>query len=85
MRCSQILLEVELKKEILQYPQMISAHWSVKLESLSEDKDGVTSQLTDLKSSQPLEVRSQYAVGCDGAGSRTRKFCGREQIGEGLL
>ncbi len=42
-------------------------------ESSTADADGVTSTITDLDSGERIEVRSDYVIACDGAGSAVRK------------
>lgn len=50
-------------------------------ESSVADADGVTSVVTDLDSGERIEVRSQYVIACDGAGSGVRKSLGIEMEG----
>ena len=50
-------------------------------ESSTADADGVTSVVTDLDSGERIEVRSQYVIACDGAGSGVRKSLGIEMEG----
>ena len=70
-RCSQAIFEAWLKPIIDANP-LIDCHFGVKFESLTEDSQGVLSQLSDTNG-QIHMVRSKYVVGCDGAGSRVRK------------
>lgn len=39
---------------------------------------GITAQVTNLESGQPLEIQAQYLVACDGARSGIRQACGIE-------
>ena len=50
-------------------------------ESSVADADGVTSIVTDLDSGERMEVRSEYVIACDGAGSGVRKSLGIEMEG----
>lgn len=50
--------------------------YNLRFESYTEDEEGVISTLTDLGTGNTVTVRSQYLVGCDGAGSRVRKRSG---------
>ena len=50
-------------------------------ESSMIDDDGVTSIVTDLDTGESLEVRSEYLIACDGAGSGVRKHLGIEMEG----
>jgi 2-polyprenyl-6-methoxyphenol hydroxylase-like FAD-dependent oxidoreductase len=79
-RCSQAVLEAWLKPHIQANP-LIESHFGVKFETLEEFDDGVTSHLVDVISGEKYAVRSQYVVGCDGAGSRVRKAIGGKLIG----
>ncbi|MEM9561736.1 MAG: FAD-dependent monooxygenase [Actinomycetota bacterium] len=54
-------------------------------EHSTPDADGVTSIITDLGSETPIEVRSNYVIGCDGAGSRVRKLLDIEMLGPPLI
>ncbi len=47
--------------------------------------DVVLSDVTDLDTGRTRRVRSQYLIGCDGAGSRVRKMLGIEMVGPPLL
>lgn len=49
--------------------------------SFRQDATGVTSMVTDLTSSRSVEVRSDYLVACDGAGSGIRQALGIEMQG----
>jgi 2-polyprenyl-6-methoxyphenol hydroxylase-like FAD-dependent oxidoreductase len=50
--------------------------YNTRFESCSQDEEGVTSTLNDVKTGETLTVRSKYLVGCDGAGSQVRKQLG---------
>ncbi|MFS8096723.1 FAD-dependent monooxygenase [Lentzea alba] len=46
---------------------------STRMDSFTQDADGVTAVVTDLASGQVSEVRARYLVACDGTGSPIRK------------
>lgn len=71
-RCSQALFEAWLKPTIEANP-LVDCHFGLKFESLKETADGVYSLLRDTTTGQAHVVKSQYVVGCDGAGSRVRR------------
>ncbi len=50
--------------------------YNTRFESCTQDQEGVTSTLSDVKTGETLTVRSKYLVGCDGAGSQVRKQLG---------
>ncbi|MGV9818929.1 FAD-dependent monooxygenase [Nocardia xishanensis] len=79
MRVSQVILEPTLRDLIESRAQHAQVRYSWALESFTEDADGVTAVLVSEESGERRTVRSQYLVGCDGAGSRTR-----QQLGIGL-
>lgn len=54
-------------------------------ETSTADADGVTSTITDLDRKVPIEVRSRFVIGCDGASSRVRKMLDIEMLGPPLL
>lgn len=73
MRQSQIVFEACLKEMILKEP-LIQCHWEHSFESLTEDDDGVTSQISTPSST--ITLKSRYVIGCDGAGSKVRQSTG---------
>jgi len=55
--------------------------WRHQWESAKQDAEGVASRVLDLESGEAIELRSQYLVAADGAGSRIRKSLGIEPVG----
>ncbi|MFD7656829.1 FAD-dependent monooxygenase [Actinosynnema sp. NPDC059797] len=47
-----------------------------RLDSFTQDDDGVTAHLTDLDTGTATAVRARYLVACDGASSPVRRWCG---------
>ena len=74
-RCSQAIFEAWLKP-ICQANALIDTFFGYKFEELTENDEAVFSTITDLSSEQKIVVKSQYVVGCDGAGSRVRRSTG---------
>lgn len=79
-RVSQAIFEAWLKR-IIQQESGICSYWGLKFESLVEYEDSVESVLSDSSTGTSLKVRSQYVVGCDGAGSRVRRSIDKRLIG----
>lgn len=73
-RCSQAIFEAWLKPKI-QANALIDTHFGWKLESLLESDSHVDATIVDSAGKQHL-VRSQYVIGCDGAGSKVRAAIG---------
>lgn len=74
-RCAQNQFDPILAKA-LRASEYGTLRYALKFESFEQDETGVTSQLRDLASGDVVQVRSQYLVGCDGAGSPIRKALG---------
>ncbi|CEL04853.1 hypothetical protein ASPCAL05977 [Aspergillus calidoustus] len=79
-RCSQAVLEAWLKPQIQANPSITSV-FGCKFESLVETEDGVESKLVTTDDGKEHIVRSQFVIGCDGAGSRVRRNVGIELQG----
>ncbi|KAI1619264.1 FAD binding domain-containing protein [Exophiala viscosa] len=80
LRCSQVIFEAWLKP-ICEKNPLITTFFGRKFEELTEEKDGVTSVLTEIKTNEKIRVRSQYVIACDGAGSRVRRSAGLKITG----
>lgn len=78
-RCSQAIFEASLKPLIDAHPR-IKVCFGLKFESLEENELDTTSKLVDVVSGQTHLVKSQYVVGCDGAGSAVRKGVGIQVV-----
>ena len=55
--------------------------WNLQWESATQDEKVVVSRIRDLVSDEVLEVRGDYLLACDGAGSRVRKSLDIEMVG----
>lgn len=75
--CAQHLFDPILAHAAESSPHC-QVRYNTRFERLEQDADGVTSTVTDVASGQPLSIRSQYVVACDGATSRVRKQLGIE-------
>ncbi|KIY04203.1 uncharacterized protein Z520_00896 [Fonsecaea multimorphosa CBS 102226] len=79
-RISQVILEPWLRSLCDANP-LIQTHYGHKVESVKEESDSVTTCVTDVKTGEAYNVKSQYVVGCDGAGSRVRRSVGIKLTG----
>lgn len=70
-RCSQAVFEAWLKS-LLDKDPLVDTFFGLKFESLTEEEDGVISELVDVNGQKHL-VHSKYVIGCDGGGSRVRR------------
>ncbi|MFE5286013.1 FAD-dependent monooxygenase [Nocardia sp. NPDC056611] len=73
MRVSQVILEPTLRDLLETRAEHAQVHYGWALESFTEDDDGVSAVLIHGETGERHTVRSQYLIGCDGAGSRTRQ------------
>ncbi|MDY0014446.1 MAG: FAD-dependent monooxygenase [Rhodocyclaceae bacterium] len=74
-RCGQHLFDPILA-DAVKASKHGKLHYNTRFESFVQDSTGVTSTLTDVTTGEKIIVRSQYLVGCDGAGSSVRKQLG---------
>ncbi|KAL6815145.1 FAD binding domain-containing protein [Trichoderma sp. SZMC 28015] len=82
LRLSGIVYERILKSVVERLPN-VYVYWGHKFEALEETKDCVYSTIVD-PSDKRIVIKSQYVIGCDGAGSRTRGAVGIETQKEGM-
>lgn len=82
LRLSGIVYERVLKSVVEQLPN-VHVYWGHKFETLEETKDCVYSTIVD-PSDKRIVIKSQYVIGCDGAGSRIRGAVGIETQKEGM-
>lgn len=76
MRVSQILIEPCLKEHLEQDCPNIDVRFGWKLETFTQDVDGVTATIKHYKTGETQQIRSLYLAGCEGAGSVSRKVLG---------
>lgn len=74
-RCAQNQFDPILASAVRAGPSS-ALRYSLQFESFVQDAKGVTSTLSDLAANTSITVRSQYLVGCEGAGSTIRKALG---------
>lgn len=71
-RCAQHLFDPILA-DAVKASEHASIRYGTRFEGFVQDDEGVISTLTELDTGKIITVRSQYLVGCDGAGSQVRK------------
>jgi len=74
LRCHQIPVERWLKEKI-STQEKVRSFWGWKFVGLEEGDGAVTSEAVDAEGKK-LRIRSEYVVGCDGAGSAVRRCVG---------
>ncbi|ETN45772.1 uncharacterized protein HMPREF1541_09605 [Cyphellophora europaea CBS 101466] len=74
-RCSQAIFEAWLRPHVAKDPRVM-CKFGLKFEELVEYEDHIVSTLVDQTTGDKYSVKSQYVLGCDGAGSRVRKSIG---------
>ncbi|WP_371530695.1 FAD-dependent monooxygenase [Streptomyces sp. NBC_01283] len=79
-RISQIDLEPVLRAHCRR-SALIDLRCGLRLESLTQDDEGVTGHLAEVMTDDRVEIRSRYVIGCDGASSRVRDAVGIGQQG----
>ncbi|MDM0021795.1 FAD-dependent monooxygenase [Variovorax saccharolyticus] len=70
-RCPQLWMQPILADAVRQQ-QRIGLRHLHRLEGFTQDEEGVTSRVVDLRSGEPLQIRSDYLLACDGATSAVR-------------
>lgn len=76
MRVSQILIEPCLKEHLETDCPNIDVRYGWKLETFTQDKDGVTATIKHHETGETQQISSLYLAGCEGAGSVSRKKLG---------
>jgi 2-polyprenyl-6-methoxyphenol hydroxylase-like FAD-dependent oxidoreductase len=77
---AQDAVEEELFSAVRNYPST-EMRFGTQCTDFEQDADGVTAQLVNLSTEVKSEIRCQYLVACDGAGSRMRKVAGIKMTG----
>lgn len=69
----QPLVDAELLRGLDRFAH-VEVRWGTRMQHCAPDDDGVTADL--LASGDPVRLRAQYVVGCDGGRSATRRLMG---------
>ena len=83
-RCPQDFFDPVLRRFAAQYPRTQLRH-EVELLGFTQDAEGVTALLKDLRSGREETLRADYLVGCDGGGSTVREAVGIPMHGSPVL
>ena len=73
--CPQIYFDPILGNHARTLPSVTLAY-NTRLDSFSQDDDGVTAQVTDMTTGAAQTLRAQYLVGCDGPSGIVREALG---------
>ena len=84
LNLSQTEFERVIERHVHAEPliELLRAH---EWQSVVQDDAGATSEVRSLATHHTFQIRSQYLIGADGAGSRVRKSLGIEMIGPDKL
>lgn len=83
-RCPQHFFDPVLTRFAKQFPE-VEIRYETEFRAFAERDDGVTVTLTDLKTGNDYQVKTDYLVGCDGGTSAIRDQLGIDMIGEPAL
>lgn len=81
--CSQMWFDPILRDCARAFPH-VSLRYRTRLESFTQDADGVSAELVNVDTGQREQFACAYLVGCDGAGSSVRKALGINLDGKTL-
>ena len=73
--CPQIYFDPILGDHARTFPNVTFAY-NTRLDSFSQDDDGVTAQVTDMATGAARTLRAQYLIGCDGPSGVVREALG---------
>jgi 2-polyprenyl-6-methoxyphenol hydroxylase-like FAD-dependent oxidoreductase len=74
-KCPQFLFDPLLVQAVKER-DLTRIMYGTSWQGVSQDASGVTSTLTTEREDRPVQIRSQYLVACDGAGSAVRRALG---------
>jgi tetracenomycin A2 monooxygenase-dioxygenase len=83
MGCGQDRYEVVLAEKARQFGADV--RFGSRLTSVTQDSDGVTAELEDVRTGATSTVRASYLVGADGANSSVRRALGVNRSGVGTV
>jgi len=79
-RCPQLWMQPILAEAAREQPRT-DLRYLHRFEGFTQDETGVTSRVVGLREGQPLEIRSDYLLACDGATSAVRTQLGIDMPG----
>ena len=83
-RCPQDFFDPVLRRFAAQFPQVSLRH-ETELIGFSQDADGVSARVRDLRSGAEQVLRAAWLVGCDGGASTVREAVGIPMSGSPVL
>lgn len=83
-RCPQLWLNPILQGAVEEYPN-VGLHFRMRLDGFEQFDDHVLARVTDLSTDEPLTIRAEYVVGCDGVSSAVRGALDIEMQGNAKL
>jgi len=83
-RVNQIFLEPLLFQNARRAPGVRILN-RTEFEHFDQEDDRVVARARDLESEEPVEIRAEYIVGCEGGRSRVRKAIGSKLVGDELI
>lgn len=83
-RCPQTTFDPMLKGVAESFPT-VDLRYFVRCEGVDQDADGITAELTELKSGAKSRIRADYAIACEGANSPVRDALGFKMEGTAVL
>ena len=75
LRCSQILVEKELRR-VCEESEGVECWYGWRFEGVVEMEDGVVATVREGETGAVKRIKAKYLVGCDGGGSLVRKAAG---------
>lgn len=82
--CPQIYFDPIVAARVRTFPN-VAVNYNTRLDSFTQDADGVTVKLTDLGTGESRAMRTRYLVGCDGPAGFIRQTLGIELDGVGVM
>jgi 2-polyprenyl-6-methoxyphenol hydroxylase-like FAD-dependent oxidoreductase len=82
--CPQIYFDPILAARVKTFAN-VKTRYGTRLDSFSQDENGVVAQLTELATGTTRTVGAQYLVGCDGPAGKIREQLGIELEGLGVV
>lgn len=83
-RINQIYLEPIIFEQAASAPNITILN-RTSFERFEQDDDGVTTQACNIDTGEPIELRSQFLVGCDGGRSNVRRQIGAKLEGDAVI
>ena len=83
-RINQLFLEPVLFRNAAASPGVTILN-RTEVRAFDQDEAAVTAHAVDLESGEPIEIRAQYLVGCEGGRSMVRRAIGARLVGDEVI